>query len=94
VQIWEGSANRDADVFDRADEFDITRKPNPQLGFGHGPHFCPGSQLARMELQVTLETVLSCLPALRVAVPESDLSWQQGTMMRSLTALPLSWDAS
>jgi cytochrome P450 len=88
------AADRDPGVFDRPDEFDITRKPNPHLGFGHGPHFCPGSQLARMELQVTLETMLTRLPGLRIAVPESDLSWQQGTLMRGLTALPLSWHAS
>lgn len=87
------AADRDPTVFDRPDEFDVTRQPNPHLGFGHGPHFCPGSQLARMELQVTLETILSRLPGLRIAVPDSDLTWQEGTMMRSLTALPLSWDA-
>jgi cytochrome P450 len=86
-----GAANRDPSVFDRPDEFDITRQPNPHIAFGHGPHFCPGSHLARMELQVTLETVLSRLPGLRIAVPDSDLSWQRGTVMRSVTALPLYW---
>jgi cytochrome P450 len=52
VQIWEGSANRDASVFDAADEFDITRKPNPHLGFGQGVHYCLGANLARLELRV------------------------------------------
>jgi cytochrome P450 len=88
-----GAANRDPSVFDRPDELDITRRPNPHITFGHGPHFCPGSHLARMELQVTLETIVSRLPGLRIAVPDSELSWQQGTMMRSVTALPLCWDA-
>jgi cytochrome P450 len=87
------AADRDPGVFDRPDELDITRQPNPHLAFGHGPHFCPGSQLARMELQVTLETLLSRLPGLRIATPNSELCWQLGTMMRSLAALPLSWDA-
>src|ERR1700751_527140 len=40
VQIWEGSANRDAAAFDNAYEFDIARKPNPHLGFGQGVHYC------------------------------------------------------
>jgi cytochrome P450 len=86
------AANRDPSVFDRPEELDITREPHPHLAFGHGPHFCPGAQLARMELQTSVETILSRLTGLRIAVPESDLTWQQGTMMRGLTALPLSWD--
>jgi cytochrome P450 len=86
------AANRDRRVFDRPDELDITRQPNPHLAFGYGPHFCPGASLARMELQVSLETVLSRLPGLRLAVPEGDLSWEEGTLIRGLTALPLSWN--
>jgi cytochrome P450 len=48
IQIWEGSANRDAGVFENADEFDISRKPNPHLGFGQGVHYCLGANLARL----------------------------------------------
>jgi cytochrome P450 len=88
-----GAADRDPSVFDRPDELDITRQPNPHLAFGHGPHFCPGAQLARMELQVSVETILSRLPGVRIAVPESDLTWQEGTLMRRPAALPLCWDA-
>jgi cytochrome P450 len=87
------AANRDESVFARPDDFDVTRQPNPHLSFGYGPHFCPGAHLARMELQVSLATILSRLPGLRIAVPESDLTWQEGTTMRGLTAFPLSWDA-
>jgi cytochrome P450 len=87
------SANRDETVFDRPDEFDITRQPNPHLTFGFGPHVCPGAHLARMELQVSLEAILYRLPGLRMAVPECDLSWQEGTVMRGLTAFPVAWDA-
>lgn len=87
------AANHDQSVFDRPDELDITRQPNPHLSFGYGPHFCPGAHLARMELQVSLDTILSRLPGLRIAVPESDLTWKEGTAMRGLTAFPLSWDA-
>jgi cytochrome P450 len=85
------AANRDPSVFGRPDELDITRQPNPHLAFGYGPHFCPGAHLARMELQVSLETILSRLPGLRLAVPDSDLSWEERTVIRGLTALPLSW---
>jgi cytochrome P450 len=85
------AADRDDSVFGRPEELDVTRQPNPHLAFGHGPHFCPGAQLARMELQVSLETILSRLPGLRLAVPDSDLAWLEGTMMRSVSALPLSW---
>jgi len=88
------AANRDEKFFDRPDDLDITRQPNPHLTFGYGPHFCPGAQLARMELQVSLEAILSLLPGLRIAVPDSDLCWQHGTVMRSVTALPLCWDPS
>jgi cytochrome P450 len=69
VQIWEGSANRDAGVFDRADEFDIRRKPNPHLGFGQGVHYCLGANLARLELRVLFEELLSRFGSVRVVQP-------------------------
>ncbi|BBY24394.1 cytochrome P450 [Mycobacterium stomatepiae] len=69
VQIWEGSANRDAGVFDRADEFDIERKPNPHLGFGQGVHYCLGANLARLELRVLYEELLTRFGAVRVVRP-------------------------
>ncbi len=69
VQIWEGSANRDASVFDRADEFDIARKPNPHLGFGQGVHYCLGANLARLELRVLYEEVLSRFDTVQVVQP-------------------------
>ena len=69
VQVWEGSANRDASVFDRADEFDIARKRNPHLGFGQGVHYCLGANLARLELRVLYEELLSRFAAARVVEP-------------------------
>jgi cytochrome P450 len=69
VQIWEGSANRDAGVFENADEFDIGRKPNPHLGFGQGVHYCLGANLARLELRVLYEELLSRFGAVRVVRP-------------------------
>jgi cytochrome P450 len=58
VQIWEGSANRDGSVFADADVFDITRSPNPHLGFGQGIHYCLGANLARLELRVLFSELL------------------------------------
>jgi cytochrome P450 len=72
VQIWEGSANRDASVFDNADEFDIARKPNPHLGFGQGVHYCLGANLARLELRVLFEELLSRFATARVV---RDVEW-------------------
>ncbi len=85
------SANRDEKVFSRADELDFGRDPNPHVAFGYGPHFCLGANLARMELQVALRTILLRLPRLRIAVPEDSLNWHEGTMMRGLAAFPVAW---
>ncbi len=49
-----GSANRDSTVFENADEMDLTRDPNPHIGFGAGIHFCLGAPLARLEMSVSL----------------------------------------
>lgn len=69
VQIWEGSANRDASVFEDADSFDITRKPNPHLGFGQGVHYCLGANLARLELRVLFEELLDRFSSVQIVKP-------------------------
>ena len=69
VLVWEGSANRDELVFDRADEFDVGRKPNPHLGFGQGVHYCLGANLARLELRVLFEELLARFSDVRIAGP-------------------------
>ena len=58
VVCWTASANRDEAVFDRPDEFDVTRHPNRHLGFGAGPHFCLGGPLAKIELRCAVEQLL------------------------------------
>jgi cytochrome P450 len=58
VVCWTASANRDEDVFERPDEFDVTRHPNRHLGFGAGPHFCLGGPLAKIELRCAVEELL------------------------------------
>ncbi|OBI29596.1 cytochrome P450 [Mycobacterium sp. E2238] len=69
IQIWEGSANRDPAVFERADEFDVARKPSPHLGFGQGVHYCLGANLARLELRVLYEELFSRFGGVRVVRP-------------------------
>jgi cytochrome P450 len=69
VQIWEASANRDPLVFADADTFDVTRKPNPHLGFGQGVHYCLGANLARLELRVLFEELLGRFSSVQVVKP-------------------------
>ena len=87
------SANHDENIFSRPDELDLGRDPNPHVAFGYGPHFCLGANLARMELQVALGSILSRLPRVRIAVPEDSLTWHYGTIMRGLTKFPITWEA-
>jgi cytochrome P450 len=61
-----GSANRDASVFEDADTFDVGRDPNPHVGFGMGVHFCLGAPLARLELQISIKTLLDRYPTLQL----------------------------
>jgi cytochrome P450 len=62
------SANRDESVFDDPLRFDITRSPNPHVGFGGaGPHFCLGAHLARREITVLLRELLHRVPSIRAA---------------------------
>jgi len=69
VIICFAAANRDESVFDRPDEFDITRHPNPHLSFGGGTHFCLGANLARLEARVMFTELLTRLPDIDVVGP-------------------------
>jgi cytochrome P450 len=72
VVLYYTSANRDETVFADPDRFDITRRPNPHVGFGGGgPHFCLGTSLARQEMTVLFRELLTRLPGIRsVGEPE------------------------
>jgi cytochrome P450 len=62
------AANRDESVFAEPERFDITRSPNPHVGFGAaGPHFCLGAHLARREITVMLRELLTRVPTIRAA---------------------------
>lgn len=66
VVLFYASANRDETVFDAPERFDITRSPNPHVGFGGGgPHFCLGTALARQEISALFRELLTRLPGIR-----------------------------
>ena len=68
VLLFYNSANRDEAVFADPDVFDITRAPNPHVGFGGpGPHFCLGANLARREITIMLEELFTRVPDIRAA---------------------------
>ncbi|MDA2975694.1 MAG: cytochrome P450 [Actinomycetota bacterium] len=62
-----GSANRDESVFRNATVMDLTRDPNPQIGFGGGIHFCLGAPLARLEMAASLPALFEAFPKLELA---------------------------
>jgi cytochrome P450 len=86
VLVWEGSANRDERVFDRPEEFDIARSPNPHVGFGHGLHYCLGASLARLEIRVLFEELLPRFPAVALAGP---VEWTRSNRHTGIRRLDL-----
>jgi methyl-branched lipid omega-hydroxylase len=75
VILFYYSANRDEAVFADPERFDVTRSPNPHVGFGGpGPHFCLGSHLARRELTVMLRELLTRVPDITAGEPDRLLS--------------------
>jgi cytochrome P450 len=85
------AANRDPRAFDDPDRFDITREPVPHLGFGHGPHFCVGAGLARVEVAVALGALLRRFPGMELAGEAAYLP-DPGT--QRLAALPVTLGAA
>ncbi|MFE4870859.1 cytochrome P450 [Streptomyces sp. NPDC056682] len=68
VGIFYSSANNDPEVFEDPERFDITRDPNPHLGFGGGgPHFCLGKSLAVLEINLIFNAIADVLPGLHLA---------------------------
>lgn len=92
VLVNTASANRDEAVFDDPERLDLLRQEANHIGFGHGPHHCLGAQLARMELQVALRTLLSRLPGLRFADSAEDVVWKSGMLVRGPLRMPVSWE--
>ncbi len=69
------SANRDPEVFDDPESFRLGRSPNPHLAFGHGPHKCAGTAVARSELRIALEELLARTASFQRAGEPEMLGW-------------------
>lgn len=82
------AANRDAELVDRPDTYDVTRPAGAHLAFGYGIHYCLGASLARIELQVALPALFRRFPRLAVAgAPRFRVS----SAVYGLRALPVTW---
>jgi cholest-4-en-3-one 26-monooxygenase len=89
ITLWYPSANRDEDVFDRPFEFDIRRDPNPHIGFGgRGPHFCLGSNLARLEIKVIFEELARRVPDI---APADDPDRLRSNFINGIKHLPVTF---
>jgi cytochrome P450 len=82
------SANRDEAVFAAPDAFDIRRAPNPHLSFGHGPHFCLGGQLARVQMRALFGELLRRTGDLQLDGPPALL---RSNFQRGVKRLPIRW---
>ncbi|MHB1585256.1 MAG: cytochrome P450 [Acidimicrobiales bacterium] len=89
VVFFHASANRDEEVFDRPDELDVRRDPNPHIAFGGGgPHFCLGANLARMEITVMFGHLLDRLADLR---PNGEMQRLQSRFINGVKHLPVAF---
>jgi cytochrome P450 len=86
VALQFASANRDPEVFAEPDALDLSRDPNPHIGFGAGIHFCLGAPLARIELAESMAALLRAAPGLR---PAAEPKWKPGFILRGLESLPV-----
>jgi cytochrome P450 family 142 subfamily A polypeptide 1 len=84
------SANRDEAIFDEPHRFRVDRDPNEHLAFGFGPHYCLGSNLARMEVRTVLRRVLARLPGMRLA-SGAQVVQTPSALIDGLDALPVEW---
>jgi cytochrome P450 len=85
------AANHDPEVFPEPEHIDITRTPNRHLAFGHGPHQCVGQNLARVELEVALETLLRRVPTLQLATTMEEIEFMPDAHTFGVERMLVSW---
>jgi cholest-4-en-3-one 26-monooxygenase len=89
VVFYHASGNRDEDVFEQPEVFDIGRDPNPHIAFGGGgPHFCLGANLARMEIRVMFEHLLDRMPDIH---QDGDVQRLQSQFINGVKHLPVAF---
>ena len=92
VVFFHASANRDEDIFGDPDIFDIGRSPNPHIAFGGGgPHFCLGTNLARMEIRVMFEHLLDRMPDIR---QDGEVQRLQSRFINGVKHIPVAFTPS
>ncbi|MEV8023089.1 cytochrome P450 [Streptomyces sp. NPDC086554] len=85
------AANRDPAVFPDPESIDFDRPDNPHVSFGHGTHYCTGGPLARLQIDLLLDTLLDRLPTLRLATAPHAIPWRRNALIRGPEALPVAW---
>lgn len=89
LMLCYASGNRDEEVFEHSDRFDIDRTPNRQIAFGMGAHLCLGQHLARMEMRILFEELLPKLKSVKLAgEPRYSESW----FVNGLKTLPVEFE--
>jgi cytochrome P450 len=83
------AANLDPSVFADAERLDVTRADNPHFGLGHGPHYCLGANLAKMELHVALQSFFERFPTVELAVAPAEVRWNPDHAIWGVAALPV-----
>jgi cytochrome P450 len=85
------AANHDPDVFPDPERVDFQRADNRHLAFGHGSHLCVGQNVARVEVEIALETLLRRVPTLRLAVPAEEVELMPDAHTFGVERMPVAW---
>ncbi|WP_103337771.1 cytochrome P450 family protein [Amycolatopsis sp. CA-126428] len=91
VRLSLAAANRDPDRFPDAEELRFDRVESGHLAFSHGLHYCLGAQLARVEGQEAIQTLIAAKPGLALAVPSDELIYRHSQVVRGLKELPVTF---
>ncbi|MFJ5259385.1 cytochrome P450 [Streptomyces sp. NPDC088387] len=89
VTVWNVSANRDERVFDHPDRFLVDRSPNKHIAFGHGPHYCIGAYLARLEISEVLLALRDFTDGFELAGPVRRI---YSNLLTGISSLPVRFD--